>query len=91
MRRRATTEPKKGPSSLLITAVLAYPAPVAEEVEFYGVLQPGESGTWHRVTAPLALRSVCGSQILYGARLRAWDETPPADRCPLCLQHLDDR
>jgi hypothetical protein len=69
---------------------VAYPATVAEEMELHGVLQPDGSDTWHLVNAPLAMRAVCGSQILYGARLRAWDETPPADRCHLCLRHLDD-
>ena len=57
---------------------------------FHGVLQPDGSDTWHLVSAPLDLRSVCGTQILYGARLRAWDETPPADRCYLCLRYLSD-
>lgn len=71
----------------------AYVATVAEETELYGVLQPGESGawrgTWHLVDEPLAPRSVCGSQILFGARLRSWDKTPPADRCATCLLSLE--
>lgn len=72
-------------------AEVAYHAIVSEEMQFHGVKQPDGSDTWHLVDAPLALRSVSGRQILYGARLRAWDETPPADRCHLCLRHVGDR
>jgi len=68
---------------------VAYPAAVTEEMDLHGVLQPDGSDTWHVVDTPLAGRAVCGRPILYGVRVRAWDETPPADRCHLCLRQLD--
>jgi hypothetical protein len=48
------------------------------------VLPPDEP-TWHLVAHPLAPRTLCGKAIGYGARLRAWVETPAQDRCLICL------
>lgn len=56
----------------------------------HAVLPPDES-TWHLVWEPLAPRTLCGKVVGYGARLRAWIETPAEDRCRACVRVGWDR
>ena len=77
----------QGPSSLTRgrterPTVLSMP----EEEEPFGVLPPDGDGVWHMVPWALALVAICGREIEYGARLKAWAETPPEDRCDVCLR-----
>ena len=59
-----------------------------DEIDSRGVMSPDESGIWHLVETPLAARALRGKLILYGARMRAWAQTPEADRCSHCLGSL---
>ena len=52
----------------------------------HGVLPPDGDGIWHMVPWALAPEAICGRVIEYGARLRPWAETPPEDRCDICLR-----
>lgn len=61
-----------------------YGAGMADEGP-HAVLPPDEA-TWHLVRAPLSPRTSCGLALKYGAKLRAWTETPADDRCEACVR-----
>jgi hypothetical protein len=65
---------------------LPWPSMSERETGPHGVLSPDGSGAWHLAESPDTGGTLWGKLILYGARVRPWDETPKVDRYGRCME-----